>query len=312
MKSWLAWTLATLTTLGAARARADDAEPTTDALAVQPGVTLAVERSHRGVAQEYLVLPSGGELSGQMRFVMAQPVFSADPVRFSDLALFGLGGRWALHPRLEVSGTVNFLAKQPSFTDEKPWQSVGLGLRTPLGPRSALALAGAGGHLIDHSGMWTQESLSLEWRKPIARMMTFDLAGGANAVSLSAPGKSTALVGEVAASAQVLFHADRIWGSWVGVGYALPVLARGMDPVRGVELDPQPRLDLRIGTVLSLVKEWDVFAELAIIDRGDLGNAATTLPMLDGGFDQQQVILGVTRHIEGSRRRTDPMMISQR
>ena len=32
----------------------------------------------------------------------------------------------------------------------------------------------------------------------------------------------------------------------------------------------------------------------AVIDRGDLGAPATVLPILDGGFDQKQLTLGVT------------------
>jgi hypothetical protein len=69
-----------------------------------------------------------------------------------------------------------------------------------------------------------------------------------------------------------------------------------------MSVDPQPRLDFRVGTVLSLVKNWDVFAEFAIVDRGDMEDPATRLPIMDGGFDQQQVIFGVTRHIESKRR----------
>ena len=30
--------------------------------------TISVQGSHRGVAQDYLVLPSGGELTAQMKF----------------------------------------------------------------------------------------------------------------------------------------------------------------------------------------------------------------------------------------------------
>ena len=46
------------------------------------------------------------------------------------------------------------------------------------------------------------------------------------------------------------------------------------------------------------MKNWDLFAEFAIVDRGDMENPATRLPIMDGGFDQQQILLGVTRHFE--------------
>ena len=104
-----------------------------------------------------------------------------------------------------------------------------------------------------------------------------------------------------------------MWGAWVGLGYAIPVISRGSDPTTGLAVDPQPRLDFRIGTVWSVVKEWDLYAEFAVIDRGDMADPATRLPILDGGFDQQQVIFGVTRHIEGKRRsRQDAMIVGSR
>jgi len=288
-------TLLVLATLGGTAAAEDDA--------TRPG--LAVESvSRRGVAQDFLVLPSGGELTGQMRFVTAEPVFGDEPLRFSDLALFGLAARWSLFRKLEISGQVDFLAKQPSFTDEKPWQSVGLGLRSPLGRRAALAISGAGGHLIDHAGMWTKTGITLQWRKPIARVLTFDVAGGIDGVGITAPSSTSAFITEVAVSTSALFREPSgHWGSWIGIGYAIPVTSRGTDPTTGLAVDPQPRLDLRVGTVLSLVREWDLFAEFAVVDRGDLGDPSTRLPILDGGFDQRQVILGVTRHITGKKQR---------
>jgi len=54
------------------------------------------------------------------------------------------------------------------------------------------------------------------------------------------------------------------------------------------------------------VNKWDLFAELAIVDRGDLSNPATRLPVIDGGFDQRQVLFGVTRHLESTKKRYHP------
>jgi hypothetical protein len=36
--------------------------------------------------------------------------------------------------------------------------------------------------------------------------------------------------------------------------------------------------------------------ELGVIDRGDLENPATTLPVLQGGTDQRVFTFGITRH----------------
>lgn len=293
-------TLAALAILGGS-AQAD--ESIDDRAGVSAGEVMIVQGSHRGVAQDYLVRPAGGEITGQMRFLMAEPIFGGDAMKFSDLALFGIGGRWSLFSKLELSLEANFLAKQPSFTDEKPWQSVGGAIRSPIGRRAAVQISVAGGHLIGQEGMWTKEALVLQWRKPIAKVLQFDIAGGVDGVSLSAPNAPSAFITEVALTTSALFREPTgHWGGWVGLGYAVPVAFRGQDPTTGMSVDPQPRLDFRIGTVLSLVKNWDLFAEFAIVDRGDLEDPATRLPILDGGFDQRQVILGVTRHIDGKRR----------
>jgi hypothetical protein len=42
-----------------------------------------------------------------------------------------------------------------------------------------------------------------------------------------------------------------------------------------------------------------------VIDRGDIANPATRLPILDGGFDQKQIMFGVTRHIDAPHRHHD-------
>ncbi len=311
------WTLAALAALGGT-AIADDepAVTTTDDYRVS-GVALSAEAgtSYRGFADNTLVMPAGGELGASMRFLTAQPIFGEEPVRFTDLALFGLSGRWSLHKRFELSGGVELLPKQPSYTDEKAFQSASLGIRTPLGQRAAVGIAGAGGHLLNHSGMWLQQALVVEWRKEIAQVVHFDLGLGASNIALTAPGADSAFLTEGTIAFRVVAHApNNIWGGWIGFAYALPILSNGMDPTTGLELDPQPRLDFRVGNVVAVTKKWDLVAELAVVDRGDLSEAQTRLPIMNGGFDQIQVIFGVTRHFEGTRSQ-DPysaLQMSQR
>jgi hypothetical protein len=297
----LTWTLAALACLGGvAQADEEGSMATADVMSVSRG-------SHRGVAQDYLVAPAGGELTSSMKFLMTEPSLGGEAMKFSDLALWSVGGRWSFFSKLELSIEASFLAKQPSFTDEKPWQSVGGAIRSPIGKRAALQITAAGGHLIGHEGMWTKEALLLQFRQEIAdEIMQFEVTAGVDGVSLSAPRAPSAFITEVALMTSALFREPTgHWGGWVGLGYAVPVAFRGQDPTTGMSVDPQPRLDFRIGTVLSLVKNWDVFAEFAIVDRGDMEDPATRLPIMDGGFDQKQVIFGVTRHIEGKRRRSN-------
>ena len=300
----LAWTLAALGALGGTAA-ADSGRPIAADMAA--GAT-AVERSHRGVAQDYLVLPRGGELTAQMRFLTADAMLDGDKLKFTDLALFGLSGRWSLFTRLELAASVELLPKQPSNTDEKPWQSVGFAMRSPLGRHVAIALAGGGGHLLDHTGMWMREALTVEWKKPIHKVIAFDIEAGVHGLGLSdkETTKSTAFLTEVALRTAALFHEPKgHLGAWVGVSYAVPIQYSGRDPTTEMLIDPQPRLSFHIGAVMSPVKKWDLFFDFQVIDRGDRANPATQLPILDGGFDQKQIIFGVTRHIESKPRSQD-------
>lgn len=296
------WTLAAVLALGGtASAESIDDSATRQELSVVSG-------SARGVAHDYLVLPRGGELTAQMKFVTAGPLLDDKKLEFTDLALFGLTGRWSLFSKLEVSASVDLLPKQPAYTDEKSWQSAGITFRSPLGRRVAVSLSGSGGHLMNHSGMWTREALMLEWKKSIDDdFLAFDVAAGINGLGLAAPDTttSTAFITELAVKTTAMFRVPNgKWGGWVGIGYAVPVQASGHDPTTEIRIDPQPRLDFHMGTVLALVPKWDLFVDFAVLDRGELTDPSTRLPILDGGFDQRQVIFGVTRHIESKSRRT--------
>nr|HEX4313955.1 hypothetical protein [Kofleriaceae bacterium] len=257
--------------------------------------------SVRGVADDYLVLPDGGELGTDLKLVTADS-FAGMPLKFSDLGLFTLHGRVALHHRLELEAHTTVVPKQPSYSDEKVWQSAGAALRIALGHRTSLALAGDGGHLLDHTGLWTESALVVEHRKRITRLTSFDLRGGADLITVGDAG-TTAHVGELQGAAAAQFRdPDGYVGGWLGLSYALPIVHGGIDPTDDMTVDPQPRLDLHIGVSLSPVQAWDIYIEAAIVDRGDLSNPATRLPILDGGFDQKQVTLGVVRHFEPKHR----------
>jgi hypothetical protein len=290
----LTWTLAAIAGLGGT-AFADDE----GSRPVSAQVLTTDSGSARGVAEDYLVLPQGGEITSQMKFITADPLLGGQPLKFTDLALFGLTARWAVLSRLEVAATVELLPKQPSYTEEKPWQSAGVTLRSPLGSHLALALSGGGGHLLAHTGMWSRESLMIEWKKVLDReLLAFDVQGGIDGTGLR-DGGTSALLTEIAVQTSALFREPTgHWGAWVGIAYAVPVQKSGDDPTTAMPIDPQPRVDFHIGTVLAIVHDWDLFADLAWIDRGDLAAPATRLPILDGGFDQKQIVFGVTRHIE--------------
>jgi hypothetical protein len=298
----LAWTLLAFATLGSAAKTASAERPALEATVVSG----TDHGSHRGVSDSYLVLPSGGELTGEMTFLTTDAAMTdgGAPLKFSDLALFGLVGRYALFSKLELSGHVELLPKQPARAsdqpDEKAWQSVGFGLRSPIAQTVAVGISGSGGHLLSHDGSWVRQSIGLQFRKPIHEILTFDISGGADTTVLLRHDHDGGWLTELGVQGSALFRDPygKV-GGWVGIGYAIPVSSRGNDPTSDMKLDPRARVDFRIGGVLSVVDNWDLFAELAVIDRGDRTMPATQLPILDGGFDQRQIMFGVTRHVKG-------------
>jgi hypothetical protein len=299
------WTFAMLAALGGSAS----ADPTQlDAASADETIQIQGASPMRNIAKNVLVAPEGGELSASMKFIMSDPSLGGEPLKFTDLGMFSLTGRWAIYSKLELAANVDLLAKQPSFTDEKPWQSAGGSARIPLGDESALSVYGGGGHLIDHVGAWSREGLALEWKKPIEReFLSFDIVGGLDGVTLSAPNARGAFLAEASLQTTALFHdPEGHFGAWIGIGYAIPLQSSGLDPTTNMKLDPQSRLDFHLGTVVAVDKRWDLFADFVVIDRGDLENPATRLPILDGGFDQKQIVFGVSRHFSPPHRTVSP------
>ncbi len=266
------------------------------------GLTLRSAGSMRGVAEEFLVLPEGGELGGRLRTITADGGLGTGKLALTDLALFDLSAEYAIAHHYELDAQVSFLPKQPSETHEHIFQGGSLTLRRDLWERTALALSGGGGPLLGLPGFTYGGSLFLTHKHRLNEFVTFALAGGASSVVIDPTNMSSEVLVEGGAHAAILARIPNgVWGAWLGAGYALPAYHHGRDPVSGMALDPQPRLDIDLGNAVQLADDWDLTVDLSILDRGDLTNAATRLPILDGGFDQIQIIVGIERRIHGKQ-----------
>jgi hypothetical protein len=101
------------------------------------------------------------------------------------------------------------------------------------------------------------------------------------------------------------------FAGWLNFGFHFPLADEGRIavPVPGAtpamttmqDLDPQTRVGVSLGALIGVTKGLDLFLELSILDRGDLANPTTTLPILEGGFDQRRIVFGFNRRF-GSRR----------
>ncbi|MEZ4462446.1 MAG: hypothetical protein R3E66_22530 [bacterium] len=269
--------------------------------------TAAVERTmmdsgdYRSKTQDWLIAPGGsGSVGGGFTFMTADGdlggVLGTRRLKFTDVVLLGLQSRYSLGGIAEVSLATSLLPKQPSTTDELAWQSASLGFRIGLTDHLLTALSFAGGPTLDQSGGWTSAQLGLGWRYAVNPYMVFD--GGVH-------GRGTALFiedeapwfGEVATNVQLVLPNPGIAAFWCGVEFTFPVASNA---TTSLPIDPQTRANVMVGGVLSFVDDWDIYATYAFIDRGDLVDPATTLPILDGGFDQQQLTVGVAYRFEGS------------
>ena len=218
----------------------------------------------------------------------------AQKLEFTDLALFGLVGRWSLFSKLELVGVGRSACRSSRRTPTRSrGRASASALRSPLGRHVAIALSGGGGHLLDHSGMWTREALTIEWKKPIDdEFLAFDVAGRRRrARPRRAEDDAVDRVPHRGRGQhdRAVPRADRHTGA---AGSASGTRCR----CRRAASDPTtehrdrsaaaPRLPHR-HACSSLVPKWDLFVDFAVIDRGELDDPATRLPILDGGFDQQ-------------------------
>jgi len=262
--------------------------------------------SARGVAEEFLVLPEGGEVGGRLRTITSDGGLGTGKLALTDLALFDLSAEYAIAHHFELDAQVSFLPKQPSMTHEHVFQGGSVTLRRDLWNRTALALSGEAGPLLGLPGFTYGGALFLSHKHRLNEFVTFALAGGASTVVIDPTGMSSELLVEGGAHAAILARIPNgVWGTWLGAGYALPAYHHGRDPVSGMAADPQPRLDIDYGNAVQLADDWDLTVDLSILDRGELTNAATRLPILDGGFDQIQIMVGIERRMHGKQESHD-------
>jgi hypothetical protein len=273
----------------------------------------SIHVSARSIAGDYDVMPAGYDLGGNVRAVTADGGLGTGKLKLTDVALFDAHAEWALHERYELDLSASVLAKQPSTTHEAVFQGGSLTVRRALPKRTSLAIEASGSPLVALAGFAAGGQLFVTHKHRLNEVVSFALAGGANAVMIHATHAiDTPYVVEGAVHASVLVRAPEAWGGWLGVGYALPAVHHGHDPASGMTLDPQPRLEIDLGNGVQLSDDWDLTAVLTIRDRGDLANPATRLPILDGGFDQIQAIVGVSRRFHPAahhRNRLDEPLI---
>lgn len=248
----------------------------------------------RSYASDWLVAPPGWNIGGEMRFITADSAPTGERIKLTDMALLRLQTRWTTTRRLELSASADVLAKQLDTTHDPLLQGGSLGAKIATSRTVAIAAGVSGGPAIG-SGWWGDAAIGVVHRSRIEDFIAFQVGAGGLATMVNVKDTARKWQADATGSAELTFHTPRgEWALWLGTTLALPV-------AHADTIDPSTRLDLTIGTVYSAVRDWDIYAEITFRDRGTTTMPTTTLPIVDGGFDQRQFVVGITRRFTAER-----------
>jgi hypothetical protein len=255
----------------------------------------------RSMADDWLIIPKGtATLGGDLRFMTAEGGLGEEALRFTDVVLLDVNGRLSLTETSELFASLTLVPKQPSSTGELLWQGTSLGGRVGFAERFAASLRATAGPALAHSGYWATVDAGVEARKSLHGTFRFQGMLGASATALFLEGSPERRLGfgELVADGELVFRVPTgEAGMWIGTQFRFPVVKTAAP-----DMDPQTRVNFRIGGVLAYIDDWDIYAEFSVNDRGELREPATRLPVLDGGFDQTFLMMGVTRRFQRDSR----------
>ncbi|MDX2086602.1 MAG: hypothetical protein SFX73_02075 [Kofleriaceae bacterium] len=251
----------------------------------------------------------GGELGASLDFLTRDRAAGLPEYKFTDVVFFRLHGLLAVGKRTELFGGVDLLPKQPSYTNEMRWQGGLIGLRHSLTNKYSMYLRGRGGPQLDKQGYWVMGEAAVQSKIHLAERVLFwdSTIGGTYTQLFPDEGTVPAWQAELLAETGIALR-DRkgVFAAWFTFTFHFPLIAtpgRGSpDPATGLVLDPQTRVGVALGALIGVTKTLDFFIETSILDRGDLQDPTTTLPILSGGFDQTRTLFGFNKRF-GARKR---------
>ncbi len=281
-----------------------------------PAETANTERigSARSKGQKNLLRSSGGEIGASLNFVTSDPSLNGRKLEFTDLVLLRIHGLVSFRGRFELFGGVDIVPKQPSDTDELIWQGALLGGRIKLADSFALWLRGQTGPQLDRDGYWLTADWAVQYKRALHEVMFMETAVGSTYTQLfyDQDVDRTFWLAEIFSQLSLALREPKgHFSAWITFSFHFPVIGRpkasNPDPISGLSLDPQTRVGFSLGGLVALSKTLDIFVEWSILDRGDLFDSTTTLPILNGGFDQQQLVFGFMRRFGGGSKQKQPV-----
>jgi hypothetical protein len=260
------------------------------------------------IQDEELVRKPGWEAGASLNFLMSDPSLGGRDLAFTDVVLLRMHGLYAAGGLVEIFGGIDILPKQPSYTDELIWQGGLVGVRYKVGKKSALWMRGQGGPELGGDGWWVGGDTAFQYKLALEEVLFWESALGGGYTQLFPDDTDEAYwVAEVMAQTGIAIRdPEGHFGAWLSFGFHFPVLDEPdrKDVPAGVSfLNSQTRVSFQLGGLIALSEAVDLFIEWSILDRGDLEESATILPMLNGGFDQQQLLFGFMRRFGGGTER---------
>jgi len=258
--------------------------------------------SPRAVVSDWMLLQKGvGEVGGDLTFITSDA--TSQDVNFTDIGILTLRGRYSFG-RVELGAAVDLLIKQPSYLDEPVSQGGGLVARVGVRHHMAAALVLTGGPLTGDKGLWGGVDLVLQMKKVVHETLVFQGSFGGAYTHLALDGTKDAWFVEGLIGGDTMLKTPRgEFGVFVGANLRQPIVASpDKNDGEAFYLDPQTRLNFSTGMVYAVVKNWDLMVAYSVVDRGDEGEPATTLPILSGGFDQRDFVFTIVHRWDPPRR----------
>jgi hypothetical protein len=264
----------------------------------------------RAFVTDQAVIPDYWHIAAEVARVTGPDLADETPFRLGDYTRLSLDGRLALGEHFELAAGVSLPPKRSEVTEVPTIVGGFLRGRLALGPRSSLYAQAFAERLLPllaprDDGAWGMGALGLDVREYVDRQRRWlafaGTVGASGGRALRAGAGAIPWLVEAEAGGDMHITAmdddgnDGL-GLAAGIVFAYPVAhgGRAFWMASAPALRPQTRADAHLSIYATLSTGWDVTIKALFLERGDANVPETILPVLSGGYDQRQLIVGVT------------------
>jgi hypothetical protein len=264
----------------------------------------------RAFISDQTVIPDYWHVAAEVAWAFGPDLAEQTPFRLGDYTRLSLDGRLSLGDRFELAAGAALPPKRSEVSDIPTIVGGFLLARLALGPRSSLYARAFAERLLPlraprDDGAWGVGALGFDAREYVDRERRWLAfagtlgASGGRALMAGAGAVPWLIEAQAGGDVHVTLMDDAGndgVGLAAGIVFAYPVASGGRAFWMASEPDirPQTRADVHVSTYATLSTGWDITLEVLWLERGDANVPETILPLLSGGYDQRQYIVGVT------------------